>query len=63
MNVRLVKRDEQRAEERIEEKREQPSSETKVKMAVQSWIKEFQARKAEPARIFPPAIDINDIAS
>jgi hypothetical protein len=53
MNVRLVKRDDQR----VEEKQEQPASEQQVKCAVQSWIKEFKARKAEPVRVFPPTID------
>lgn len=63
MNVRLVKRDEQRIEERIEEKHDQPPSENQVKIAVQSWIKEFKARKAEPVKRFPPTIEIDNAAS
>ena len=63
MNVRLVKRDEQRIEERIEERQDQPTSENQVKIAVQSWIKEFKARKAEPIERFPPAIEIDNVAS
>jgi hypothetical protein len=59
MNVRLVKRDDQR----VEEKQEQPASEHQVKCAVQSWIKEFKARKAEPVRGFPPTVEIDNAAS
>lgn len=59
MNVRLVKRDEQR----VEEKQDRPSSENDVKIAVQSWIKEFKARKAEPVKRFPPTVEIDNAAS
>jgi len=47
MYVRLVKQRDRRSEE---EKYKHPN-ENKVRNAVQDWVKEFKARKAEPARI------------
>jgi hypothetical protein len=47
MNVRLVKQ----KQERSEEKQSRPPDDNQVKIAVQDWIKEFKARKAEPASL------------